>query len=183
MFQVIKLFIVTSILTLSTACSESTIREPETYILPDGYIGSFYIIFNVVDGEPGKEKDGARVYEIPSSGLLLTQMKTNEGWIDSEQLKYYYRKPKGELTQITGRWTTSITDNAEKRADNNLTIFGGSFGTYQQDIKACILVHKSFYIGTKKIILSGGVNNFDLSEIDELKNMTCNGVQVSDLYR
>lgn len=148
--MLIRLLIITCVLVLSTACSEATPREPETYILPDGYTGSFYIIFNAVDGEPRKELDGARVYQIPDSGVLLTQIGLNRGWIDSDLIKFFYQKPNGDLEQLTERWTTSITDNATNRADDNLTVFGGGVGLFRDQGIDCTISYKPFLIGSKK---------------------------------
>jgi hypothetical protein len=81
--------------------------EPEIYLIPYNFQGEVNIIFNQ-DGIAQKYKNeynrdsiympkiGAakkyenryRVYEIPSSGILLTQFKANSGWhIDR---KYFY---------------------------------------------------------------------------------------------
>jgi hypothetical protein len=48
-------------------------NEPEVYLLPDGYVGPVLIVYDQPTGEPRKYEAGARVYEIPENGMLLTQ--------------------------------------------------------------------------------------------------------------
>jgi len=77
--------------------------EPETYLIPSSFTGRVQIIFNQNGipykyknmygkdtvytprlGEPIKYENGRRIYEIPLSGILLTQFKSNPGFIDTE---------------------------------------------------------------------------------------------------
>jgi len=60
--------------------------EPETYLIPREFTGRVDVIFNRKDGSPPKYENGRRVYEIPSSGVLLTQFKDEYGLVDH---RYY----------------------------------------------------------------------------------------------
>lgn len=100
------------------ACAESQQkREPETYFLPEDYVGAFYIVFNVADEEPVRRLDGARVYEIPENGVLLTQGNTNEGVVEGSKIRFYRQSDNGEKVEINDRWTTSIGDEEDARED------------------------------------------------------------------
>lgn len=170
-----KLIFLTPIffLILSAAYSDQNIsREPETYILPEGYIGSFYIIFNVPSGQPRKKQLGERVYEIPASGVLLTQMDINPGWINENKIKFFYRLKNGALREITERETTSWTDTPKHRADTRITIFGGGIGILQGASYPCPVENQAFHVGTRKDILEM-VNHFDISDIPYLPEIKC----------
>lgn len=69
-------------------------KSPETHILPYGYIGKVYIIFNQKDGFPKKfGEDGSRTYRIPKSGVLKTKIKENYGWIDAgNKINFFYER-------------------------------------------------------------------------------------------
>lgn len=60
--------------------SGCTSGEEEEYLLPEGYVGTVYIIFDQKTGIPPKYDEGKRLYEIPANGILRTQFNTNEGW-------------------------------------------------------------------------------------------------------
>ena len=82
--------------------------EPETYLIPSEFKGKVQIIFNQNAipvkykneygrdtiytpqlGNPIKYESGRRVYEIPSNGILLTQFKNNDGFIDRKYFLIY----------------------------------------------------------------------------------------------
>lgn len=168
-----KVFVLFGLFILISACADpQRQREPETYSLPDGYVGSFYVIYKVPNGEPKKIVNGARAFDIPADGVLLTQSDLNPGWIDTDKIKFYYRKKSGELQEIKERWTGSVADTKENRADKRVMIFGGGVGTFQKTADSCYITHKEFHVGTKKDILDG-VHHFDLSAIPDLDKKVC----------
>lgn len=71
--------------------------EPEDYLLPQGFKGRATIIFNQKSGTPARYEDGRRVYEIPTSGILLTQFKPEYGIINR---RYYYIDNSGKKTLL-----------------------------------------------------------------------------------
>jgi Family of unknown function (DUF6843) len=153
-------------------CGQQYSREPESYIFPEGYIGAFYIIFNAIEGRPREEFRDGRAYAIPKSGVLLTKLDFNPGWIDTDKIKFFYRQKSGELREITDRWSGSLADTPESRADTRVMIFGGEVGTFQESIYSCLVEHKAFYVGTKSDVLDMK-NNFDISEIPDLEKIKC----------
>lgn len=76
--------VITLLICLAGGCSKP---EPETYIIPFGYLGRVNIIFNQKNGMPVKYENGRRIYEIPSNGILLTQFKDEYGFINHQ---FYY---------------------------------------------------------------------------------------------
>jgi Family of unknown function (DUF6843) len=155
------------------ACSDQQYSgEPESYILPEDYVGAFYIIFNVPGGRPREELHDGRVYDIPRSGVLMIEMNLNSGWVETGKIKYFYRLKNGELREITERWTGSLADTPESRADTRVMIFGGGIGTFQKSSSSCYIEHMAFHVGTKKDILDM-VNHFDISEIPDLEKIEC----------
>ncbi len=161
------------LMTLITACDFlGPTREPETYILPENYVGIFYIIFNMPQGQPRKEMLGGRAYEIPKSGVLFTQMGLNPGWLGEDKIKFFYRMKNGELREITGRWSGSFPDTPEERADTQIRIFGGGIGTFQFTLTSCEIVNQDFHIGTKRDILDG-VGHFEIEKIPGLEKIRC----------
>ncbi|MBK9960361.1 MAG: hypothetical protein IPP06_03230 [Saprospiraceae bacterium] len=64
--------------------------EPELHIFNKGFQGYVIIIFNDFSGQEVKYKDGFRVYEIPSNGILRTKFKAQTGWIPNNKLKYCF---------------------------------------------------------------------------------------------
>lgn len=90
--------------------------EPETYLIPANFTGRVEILFNQNGvpyedknkygrdtiytpqmGKPIKYENGRRIYEIPSSGILLTQFKINDGFIDT---KYFSIDGNGKRTPL-----------------------------------------------------------------------------------
>jgi hypothetical protein len=64
--------------------------EDEIHLLPDNYKGIVTIIFNSSEGKAPQYEHGARVYEIPSNGILKTQFTFNKGWHNPPEF-YYVR--------------------------------------------------------------------------------------------
>ncbi|MBU6950410.1 hypothetical protein [Hahella sp. HN01] len=155
------------------ACGEKAASpEPEIYLLPDNFVGKFYILFNTPAGEPLRHEKGRRVYEIPPSGVLLTQGELNEGWIAAEDVKYYYVGEDGQRVEIKGRWTTSLDDTPENRNDPELTIFGGGAGVYSDPSIPCDVTYQYYYVGMKADALEGK-NQFGLEEYLHKHSFQC----------
>ena len=62
--------------------------EQSMYLLPNRFVGNVLIVFNQPDGAPAEFRDGARLYRIPTSGVLRTQFKPNYG-LHIPDLYYY----------------------------------------------------------------------------------------------
>ncbi len=75
------------------ACNNEYI-EKEKHILPSGYIGDIYMIFNQYDGLDRQYEDGKRIYYIPPSGVLKTKFNANYGIIPMQKdgwVEFFYK--------------------------------------------------------------------------------------------
>jgi len=166
----IKVILTLLIIIVGTiSCGKGNNREAAIYLLPENYVGSFYVIYNAPKGQPPKYEGDSRVYEIPTSGILITQMKPNEGWIDSHKLQYYYLSKDGSREQITDRWTTSFEDSPESREDKTVYIFGGGLGEIEP-LMGCTAIEQGFGVGTKTDMLDGK-NFFDTYDARGIKSI------------
>lgn len=145
---------------VAAACSGEQKSEPRIYLIPEGYVGAFYIVFNIPSGEPQTYEDGARVYDIPEDGVLLMQSDSDPGLIHTDDIEFFYESDDGTRDRIEGRWTTSVHDTPENRADDQVYIFGGGINLIKP-VKNCGIYAKDFHIGTKAQILDG-VGHFDI---------------------
>jgi hypothetical protein len=87
-----------SLLCLLLSFASCQTVETEHYLIPKGFTGRVEIIFDQKNGAAIKyEKGKARVYEIPKSGILLTQFHYEGGWINHH---YYYIDNSGKRTEM-----------------------------------------------------------------------------------
>lgn len=150
----------------ATACAGS---EPRIYLLPDGYVGAFYIGFNIPSGKPQAYEDGARVYDIPEDGVLLMQSDSGAGRIHADDIKFFYESEDDTREKIDGPWTTTVRDSPESRADEQVYIFGGGINLIKP-VKDCEIYAKDFHVGTKAQILDG-VGHFDIYSDQGIDNL------------
>tara|TARA_B100002049_G_scaffold237320_1_gene228020 strand:- start:5795 stop:6070 length:276 start_codon:yes stop_codon:yes gene_type:complete len=88
----LKILLIGLIVALLSACTEVKESEPEIILIPDGFSGRLHVIFNAPNGKPPQYKGDSRVYDIPPSGVLVTQMDANAGWIESDKIKFFFRE-------------------------------------------------------------------------------------------
>ena len=119
--------------------------EPETHLIPDGYVGYVYIVQSRADGEPTRFNGDRRLYRIPSDGLLLTQFGSNNGIIDN---RYFYVGADGSRRKIVGLYST-VDDTPENRADTTLIIQGLGSGV----LGNANVPFQQYFVGTKPDIL------------------------------
>lgn len=155
-----------------TACSNSTQqREAESYILPENYVGAFYVIFEQPTGDAPIKMDSARLFHIPDNGVLLTQAAISEGVITADKLRFFQKNGANQLTEITARWHTSI-DPEQAYQDTTTYIFGGGPGIYSSSGFKCDIHFRGFHIGTKSQILDQ-VNHFDIESFIKDNKLGC----------
>lgn len=71
--------------------------EPEIFLIPQNYRGSFLIKFNESCGESIAYENGSRVYRIPESGVLILKVKQTLGFLDR---KFFLIENDGNLTKL-----------------------------------------------------------------------------------
>lgn len=83
------------LLSVVTGCSRSTPCEKEIYLLPENFAGLVMVFFDQSDGQPVEYEKDARVYHIPSSGLVKTQFKKNGGCMNNNRINFFYEDSAG----------------------------------------------------------------------------------------
>jgi hypothetical protein len=111
----------------------NSFTAPERYLIPENYIGPVIVIFNQKDGQPKEYEGKRRLYRIPLTGVLFTQFKDEQGWINQD---YYYVSPSGarkklgvlDTRQFNEEWT--LEKNPKEPPRDSLAIFNpGTMGT------------------------------------------------------
>jgi len=75
LFPLTLIVVIISMYVFSFASSYLTRPERETYLIPEGYKGTVLVIFNQPDGEKPEYENSRRIYRIPATGVLFTQLK------------------------------------------------------------------------------------------------------------
>lgn len=90
--------------------------EGEIHLIPEDFRGKVYIVYNQRDGTPAKyDADGNRVFHIPKSGILKTQMQRNEGYYYRKSMRFYSINPIGQVTRKLKYYSSfSKKDSLEK---------------------------------------------------------------------
>ena len=156
-----------------------SVAQPETHLLPSGFVGEVVIIFGVADGEAAAYQDGRRVYRIPTSGILRTQFTLSEGWLDA---KYFYVDASGAPSiEIRGRSYSTIHDTPENRANPEVGILNPSNGVVGACIPGtdvysseapCAVSYKTYFVGRRADILQYEAR-FDVSTYLQTHPVPC----------
>jgi hypothetical protein len=106
--------------------------KAESHLIPDNYIGSVRVIFNVNSGRKKEKQNGKRIYRISNSGVCLTKYSPNTGWlINRDNLKFFYfdslTNVMNELTRVD--WPERVDLS---KIDNNSVVIA-NYGYYQGD--------------------------------------------------
>jgi hypothetical protein len=126
-----------SLLQFVTGCSQRP--EPETYLIPYGFKGKVNVIFNQPKGAAVKYDNGRRLYEIPPSGILLTQFKNEEGIINHE---FYYIDSIGKRTQLK-----ILSDNEKNDIGDAVGVYrDGTVGVIGNSNDSKSLLYQEFYV-------------------------------------
>ena len=125
--RVLPIGLILSVLGTVSSCSQGQEREPEIYLLPEGYTGSVYIIHGIPGGQPQQYQNGARILAIPPGGLLLIQSDPNYGGLESESIQFFYQHQDGSRTQIAKNSASTIHDTPENRRDTRPVVHGGDW--------------------------------------------------------
>ncbi|MGS2762176.1 DUF6843 domain-containing protein [Sinomicrobium sp. M5D2P9] len=114
--------------------------EEAIFVVPENYTGYILVIYDQENGAEKEYKDKARIYRIPSNGILLSKFPTNPGWSDFP--KFYYRN-------IDQENEIRFTMDRELPADTVIAT-GGSSGYASRDSEGKKGIRfVQYYIGTK----------------------------------
>jgi hypothetical protein len=83
------------LLSVIIGCRSSTPCEKEIYLIPQGLYGVVMVFFDQPDGQPVQYENNARVYHIPSSGLLKSQFPRNGGCMNNNRINFFYEDSTG----------------------------------------------------------------------------------------
>jgi hypothetical protein len=146
--------------------------EPETYLIPTGYVGTITIAFNAANGRPLAREGDARLYQIPENGILLSQAAPNTGL--SPIWKFFAVAANAERSPITRIWASTVPDTPENRANGSVEIFYPVRGRLQAGRIPCDVEYDQYFVGTRAQLLDHDVA-IDRRHVREFleKNFVC----------
>jgi hypothetical protein len=121
-------------------CGE--IGENSVYLLPKNYQGVVFVLYNRKSGEQPKYEGNTRIYEIPSNGILETQLTPNTSWHQSD--KYFYLD-NGKRIEITYDQQHQINGDTIKAC----CFSSGTASIHPYD-NGSIVSFAKFYLGSEK---------------------------------
>ena len=135
-----KILLVGFMIAFLSSCTEVKKSEPEIILIPAGYTGKLHVIFNAPNGKPPQYEGDSRVYDIPPSGVLVTQMDANEGWIESDKIKFFSVSNTGTRTPII--------EVSESTPESVRAVYYGSIGQ-AGPVFGCTIMTQEYIVGTK----------------------------------
>ena len=171
-FPLTAIIVVIGMYIISFASSYLTRPEKELYLIPEGYVGKVVVIFNQADGEKPEYENDRRVYRIPETGVLFTQLKDEQGIINQE---YYYVSQNGQRRKLgvldtrdfNEEWTTEKNPHEPPR--DSLAVFNpGTMGTMGNSDDKDSKVFLELSIGTYNDMKN--LHEFSNDYIDSLQN-------------
>lgn len=88
--------------------NQSDRTNPRDILIPEGYRGKIYIIFEQPCGVEISEENGREIYKIPESGVLICKNKEEKGITD---YNYFFISDSGERRAIPYNYTDSENRN------------------------------------------------------------------------
>ncbi|HEX8814115.1 MAG TPA: hypothetical protein VF753_01315 [Terriglobales bacterium] len=143
----------------------------EKFLIPEGYKGDVYVIYNASDGVPEKRTRWQVTYAIPADGVLRTRGSMIRNFTKPE---YFYQRPDGTLEKIRNFWPVTIPETPENLAnDKDVGVFfpRTGAGNYSDN---CAIAYDQFYVGTKAFLLTR-YKGKDLSEYVREHPGACTG--------
>ena len=150
--------------------------EPETFLIEKGYLGKINVVFNQPNGQAEKYEDGRRIYEIPSSGILMTRFKDNYGVMDQQ---YFYVDPRGrrealktlDVTHFNEAWTTTKSQNEPSR-DEVAVFFAARVGVYGNSQNPSSLKFQEFYVSSYRELKRYHEEKYQSEFLDKVMRFT-----------
>jgi hypothetical protein len=116
-------------------------------------MGSVDIIHDVLDGVPARYEAGARVYEIPTDGILRSATPVPQGRWGPGDVRYFFVARDGARTPIADYWSGANHDTPANRADPAIGVYSRSVGSVWFGGMSCPVVHEHYSVGTKSYLL------------------------------
>jgi hypothetical protein len=131
--------------------------DREVLLIPRGYTGDIFIVYRIKSGQPPLREDGARLYRIPSNGILLTQEEPNTG-INGVS-RFYYEDQSGPREPLERIWHSTVRDTPENRAHPQVEIFYPGRAGYGSMQMGCQVEFSWFRVGTRAQAISEGTRH------------------------
>lgn len=162
--KVAGLLLLTLLLGVGLYLWQTEIGDDEIFILPAGYRGVVFILYDQKNGEPVKYQQGKRVYEIPPNGVLKTQFSLNTGW---RRFGEYYYKENGDLVKIPYVIDDKDTETDKSFDPDKIHVCCTSSGQAGRGPMESPVTFGQFYVGTEEDISKAAeegekINPFDL---------------------
>jgi hypothetical protein len=139
------------VLVTVTLVAQQRRAAPEIHLIPDGYVGLVTIAFRAANGTTPRREGAARLYEIPTTGILLTQEEPNVGL--SPAWSFVIVSRTGNRTPVAGIWSASVPDTPENRAANTVEVFNLRRGRLQAGRLPCDVEYQHYFVGTRSQLL------------------------------
>ncbi|ALI98140.1 DUF6843 domain-containing protein [Rufibacter tibetensis] len=99
---------------------------PEIYLIPEGFKGNIYVVFNQEQGKPKEFTGLTRVYRIPENGILFTKFSAN---MSADLGEYYYVSKSGIKTKISDFSYKNLSSPhlGESPLQDNIVVFSPPF--------------------------------------------------------
>ena len=160
--KIIRLMSLALLLAIGVYIWQTEIGDGEMFILPEGYRGVVFILYDQKNGEPVRYEQGKRLYEIPPNGILKTQFSLNTGWHSPG--KYYY-KENGKLIEIPYAFDDRDIE-AKKAIESKVHVCCPSSGQAGKDPNDAPVVFGQFYVGTNEEIHEASEKGEKINPID-----------------
>ena len=137
------------------------ITRPETHLIPIGYKGDVYILTGYRSGVPPRREALSMVFQIPWSGVLVTQDQPSSGW---HTTKYFYVDVSGKRTPLRYEPST-IADTVQNRTDLTGIVWFVRRGDIQSSDLPCRIRFEQYYVGTPAHLLSRSKEEANAQEV------------------
>jgi hypothetical protein len=126
--------------------------KPERFLIPAGYMGDVYVIYNAADRQPTRQTRGETTFHVPRDGIVRFGGPMFPG---PTRTAYFYEHDDGTLEKINNLWLSTISQTPENLADKtDIGVFFPRSGTVQGSSTGCPVQFEQFYVGTKAYLLS-----------------------------
>jgi hypothetical protein len=143
---------------LTLGCS-----RPEVHLIPAGYQGDVVILPGYPSGAPPKRDGISIVFEIPPSGILITQDQPSSAW---HVARYFYINEDGRkqrLEDVPG----TVPDTAANRSDNSpITALHTGIGHARGVDLPCTVYSVSYYVGTRAHLLARTADEANAKDLE-----------------
>jgi hypothetical protein len=125
--------------------------QPETHLIPAGYVGEVAILPGYREGLPARRERFAILFEIPPDGILVTQDLPSSRW---HTRKYFYVDSGGRRQPIEVEAST-VQDTPENRDDQRPIIaMETGIGEASGVDLPCTIYSVTYYVGTRADLLA-----------------------------